>query len=75
VTMTWGSVLSKDGKPLDKRFGYGRNVGQRYDLEHEIGRGHFGHTCLARGKKGETKGKEVAIKIIPKAHVSTVVCI
>ncbi|KAJ0968454.1 hypothetical protein J5N97_025371 [Dioscorea zingiberensis] len=54
---------------LDKSFGYGRNFGAKYELVREVGRGHFGHTCSARVKKGELKGQLVAVKIIPKAKV------
>ena len=35
----------------------------------EVGRGHFGHTCWAKGKKGDLKGQSVAVKIISKAKV------
>lgn len=56
-------------RPLDKNFGYGKNFGAKYELGKEVGRGHFGHTCLATAKKGEIKGKPVAVKIISKAKV------
>jgi serine/threonine protein kinase len=35
-----------------------------------IGRGHFGHTFRAVIKKGDLKGQQVAVKVIPKAKVS-----
>lgn len=53
----------------DKSFGYGKNFGAKYELGREVGRGHFGHTCFARGKKGELKDQPVAVKIISKAKV------
>lgn len=56
-------------RPLDKSFGYGKNFGAKYELGKEVGRGHFGHTCLATAKKGEIKGQLVAVKIISKAKV------
>lgn len=56
-------------RQLDKRFGYPTNFGTRYELGKEVGRGHFGHTCMAKAKKGELKGKSVAVKIISKAKV------
>ncbi|MQL84728.1 hypothetical protein Taro_017243 [Colocasia esculenta] len=56
-------------RPLDKSFGYGTNFGAKYELGKEVGRGHFGHTCSARAKKGEIKGQLVAVKIISKAKV------
>nr|AFP55594.1 serine/threonine protein kinase [Rosa rugosa] len=52
---------------LDKSFGYGKNFGAKFELGKEVGRGHFGHTCSAKGKKGELKGQPVAVKIISKA--------
>ncbi|KAL6005703.1 Cyclin-dependent kinase 4 [Asimina triloba] len=56
-------------QPLDKSFGYGKNFSARYELGKEVGRGHFGHTCMARAKKGEIKGQLVAVKIVSKAKV------
>ncbi|KAK9279195.1 hypothetical protein L1049_012873 [Liquidambar formosana] len=60
---------------LDKSFGYGKNFGAKYELGKEIGRGHFGHTCSARGKKGELKDQPVAVKIISKAKMTTAISI
>lgn len=54
---------------LDKSFGYGKNFGAKYEIGKEVGRGHFGHTCYAKGKKGELKDQPVAVKIISKAKV------
>lgn len=54
---------------LDKNFGYGKNFGAKFEIGKEVGRGHFGHTCWAKGKKGELKGHPVAVKIISKAKV------
>lgn len=54
---------------LDKSFGYSKNFGAKYELGKEVGRGHFGHTCSGRGKKGELKDKPLAVKIISKAKV------
>lgn len=54
---------------LDKSFGYSKNFGAKFELGKEIGRGHFGHTFWARGKKGDLKGKPVAVKIISKSKV------
>lgn len=54
---------------LDKNFGYSKNFGAKYELGKEVGRGHFGHTCWAKGKKGDVKGVAVAVKIISKAKV------
>lgn len=56
-------------RTLDKSFGYGKNFGAKFELGKEVGRGHFGHTCWAKGKKGELKGISVAVKIITKAKV------
>ncbi|RWW48623.1 hypothetical protein BHE74_00045290 [Ensete ventricosum] len=68
-------TIAEDGtgnaeKPtLNKNFGYGKNFGSKYELGKEVGRGHFGNTCLAKAKKGDIKGQTVAVKIIPKAKV------
>eukprot|EP00249_Psilotum_nudum_P014208 c24722_g1_i1 orf=611-2092(+) len=62
-------------KPLDKNFGYANNFHLKYELEHEIGRGHFGHTMLAKVRKGELKDQPVAVKIISKAKMTTPISI
>uniref|UniRef100_A0A6N2L0B5 non-specific serine/threonine protein kinase n=1 Tax=Salix viminalis TaxID=40686 RepID=A0A6N2L0B5_SALVM len=60
---------------LDKSFGYPKNFSAKYELGKEVGRGHFGHTCWAKGKKGERKGQSVAVKIISKAKMTTAISI
>ncbi|XP_038907205.1 CDPK-related kinase 3 isoform X2 [Benincasa hispida] len=60
---------------LDKSFGYGKNFGAKYELGKEVGRGHFGHTCSAKGKKGELRDQPVAVKIISKAKMTTAISI
>ncbi|KAL5572180.1 hypothetical protein UlMin_021777 [Ulmus minor] len=60
---------------LDKTFGYSKNLGAKYELGVEVGRGHFGHTCSAKGKKGELKDQPVAVKIISKAKMTTAIAI
>jgi hypothetical protein len=57
------------GMSLDKSFGFSTHFAAKYDLGREVGRGHFGYTCAATAKKGELKGQEVAVKVIPKAKV------
>ncbi|KAI4319947.1 hypothetical protein MLD38_033480 [Melastoma candidum] len=65
-----------EGEPqLDKYFGYGKNIGAKFELGKEVGRGHFGHTCWAKGKKGELKGQTVAVKVISKAKMTTAISI
>jgi len=54
---------------LDKRFGFSKEFTSRLEVGEEVGRGHFGYTCSARFKKGELKGQQVAVKVIPKAKV------
>ncbi|KAG6423360.1 hypothetical protein SASPL_113754 [Salvia splendens] len=54
---------------LDKNFGYNKNFGAKYELGKEVGRGHFGHTCFAKGRKGELKDLPLAVKIISKPKV------
>ncbi|TQD97656.1 hypothetical protein C1H46_016710 [Malus baccata] len=62
-----GGAEPEPEQSLDKSFGYGKNFGAKYELGKEVGRGHFGHTCSGRGKKGELKDQPVAVKIISKA--------
>ncbi|KAB2596862.1 CDPK-related kinase 4-like [Pyrus ussuriensis x Pyrus communis] len=62
-------------RALDKSFGYGKNIGAKFELGKMVGRGHFGHTCWAKGKKGELKGQPVAVKIIAKAKMTTAIAI
>lgn len=57
------------GAGLDKSFGFSKNFGNKYEMGEEVGRGHFGYTCKAKFKKGEVKGQEVAVKVIPKSKV------
>ncbi|GMI76515.1 hypothetical protein like AT5G24430 [Hibiscus trionum] len=64
-----------EGAVLDKNFGYGKNLGAKFELGKEVGRGHFGHTCWAKGKKGELKGQSVAVKIISKAKMTTAISV
>ncbi|KAG1330732.1 hypothetical protein COCNU_02G007000 [Cocos nucifera] len=52
---------------LDKNFRFEKGFASKYELGEEVGRGHFGYTCCARSKKGELKGQQVAVKVIPKA--------
>ena len=54
---------------LDKTFGYSKHFTAKYELGREVGRGHFGYTCAAKAKKGELKGEDVAVKVVPKAKV------
>lgn len=63
------------GQLLDKSFGYGRNFTAKYELGKEIGRGHFGHTCSAKGIKGELKDQLLAVKIISKSKMTTAISI
>ncbi|CAG7880946.1 unnamed protein product [Brassica rapa] len=52
---------------LDKSFGFSKHFASHYEIDGEVGRGHFGYTCSAKGKKGSLKGQEVAVKVIPKS--------
>lgn len=69
------NLLPEAGSGLDKSFGFSKNFSSKYELGEAIGRGHFGHTCSAKCKKGELKGKQVAVKVIPKAKMTTVIAI
>lgn len=76
---TEGSIPEDEGgegeRHLDKSFGYSKNFAAKYELGKEVGRGHFGHTCWAKGKKGQLKGQTVAVKIISKAKMTTAISI
>ncbi|KAK9157447.1 hypothetical protein Scep_004021 [Stephania cephalantha] len=60
---------------LDKNFGFSKQFGAKYEIGDEVGRGHFGYTSAARVKKGELKGQEVAVKVIPKSKMTTAIAI
>ncbi|PWA95510.1 CDPK-related protein kinase [Artemisia annua] len=60
---------------LDKSFGFLKNIGSKYEIGEEVGRGHFGFTCKAKFKKGEFKGRDVAVKVIPKSKMTTAIAI
>ncbi|KAL6963964.1 CDPK-related kinase 5 [Sarracenia purpurea var. burkii] len=64
-----------DAAELDKSFGFSKQFTSRYDVKDEVGRGHFGYTCSAVSKKGDLKGQQVAVKIIPKAKMTTAIAI
>lgn len=63
------------GAGLDKRFGFSKHFSDKYEVGEEVGRGHFGYTRVATAKKGELKGQQVAVKIIPKAKMTTAIAI
>ncbi|ONM59704.1 Putative CDPK-related protein kinase [Zea mays] len=63
------------GRGLDKGFGFNKGFAAKYDLGDEVGRGHFGYTCAATVKKGARKGESVAVKVIPKAKMTTSIAI
>lgn len=60
---------------LDKSFGFSKHFVTNFDLGQEVGRGHFGYTCSAKGKKGSFKGLDVAVKVIPKSKMTTAIAI
>ncbi|PHT43466.1 CDPK-related kinase 5 [Capsicum baccatum] len=60
---------------LDKNFGYSKNFDSHYELGEEVGRGHFGYTSAAKGKRGSLKGHDVAVKVIPKSKSSFVIAV
>jgi hypothetical protein len=39
-------------------------IWQKFVIGKELGRGHFGHTCSAKDKKGDLKGQAVAFSTI-----------
>ncbi|XP_042002535.1 CDPK-related kinase 1-like [Salvia splendens] len=60
---------------LDKNFGYSKSFYSHFEMEEEVGRGHFGFACAARGKKGCLRGQDVAVKVIPKLKMTTAIAI
>ncbi|XP_057747315.1 CDPK-related kinase 5 [Arachis stenosperma] len=60
---------------LDKGFGFSKHFKNKYEVGSEVGRGHFGYTCAAKFKKGDLKGHQVAVKVIPKAKMTTAIAI
>ncbi|KAL8151947.1 hypothetical protein V2J09_021755 [Rumex salicifolius] len=70
-----GSETDSVGATLDKSFGFSKSFLSKYEVGEEVGRGHFGYTRVATGKKGEMKGQKVAVKIIPKAKMTTAIAI
>ncbi|KAL3819689.1 hypothetical protein ACJIZ3_005594 [Penstemon smallii] len=60
---------------LDKNFGFSKHFNSHFELGEEVGRGHFGYTCSAKGKKGSLKGQDVAVKVIPKSKMTTAISI
>lgn len=63
------------GPGLDKRFGLSKRFKDRYEVGDEVGRGHFGHTVSATCKSGDNIGQKVAVKVIPKAKMTTAIAI
>ncbi|KAL5229993.1 hypothetical protein ABZP36_028769 [Zizania latifolia] len=62
-------------RELDKSFGYARHFAATYELGTEVGRGHFGNTCLARARRGDMRGHMLAVKVISKAKMTTAISI
>ncbi|KAG0500798.1 hypothetical protein HPP92_000870 [Vanilla planifolia] len=60
---------------LNKNFGFSKHFFSKFVLGEEVGRGHFGYTCLANAKKGELNGEDVAVKVIPKTKMTTAIAI
>ncbi|CAM8997538.1 unnamed protein product [Rhodiola kirilowii] len=76
VTIPEGEEGEGDGGVgLDRNFGFSKQFTSRYEMGEEVGRGHFGYTCCAKGLKGDTKSQEVAVKVIPKAKMTTAIAI
>ncbi|XP_022726580.1 CDPK-related protein kinase-like isoform X2 [Durio zibethinus] len=65
----------EEGIELDKRFGFSEDLRSRLEVGEEVGRGHFGYTCSAKFKKGEFKGQQVAVKVIPKSKMTTAIAV
>ncbi|TVU37878.1 hypothetical protein EJB05_11220 [Eragrostis curvula] len=70
-----GGESDGSGRGLDKGFGFNKGFAAKYEMGDEVGRGHFGYTCAAKVKKGARKGESVAVKVIPKAKMTTSIAI
>ncbi|KAM7259383.1 hypothetical protein ACFE04_015124 [Oxalis oulophora] len=64
-----------DQLELDKNFGFLKGFFANYELGQEVGRGHFGYTCCAKAKKGNFKGQDVAVKLVPKSKITTAIAV
>ncbi|XP_027345960.1 CDPK-related kinase 5-like isoform X2 [Abrus precatorius] len=60
---------------LDKNFGFSKQFKHKFELGDEVGRGHFGYTCSAKFLKAQFKPQRVAVKVIPKAKMTTAIAI
>ncbi|KAK1431627.1 hypothetical protein QVD17_08117 [Tagetes erecta] len=76
MTTGTGTIHEGEGeRMLDKNFGFERGFKGKYEMGKEVGRGHFGHTCIAKCKKGALKNQFVAVKVIPKSKMTTAISI
>ncbi|XP_019422352.1 PREDICTED: CDPK-related kinase 5-like isoform X1 [Lupinus angustifolius] len=75
ATIVEGNEADAVATALDKSFGFSKHFVKKYEVGSEIGRGHFGYTCVAKFKKGVMKGQQVAVKVIPKAKMTTAIAI
>ncbi|CAN1278436.1 CDPK-related protein kinase [Linum perenne] len=64
-----------EGVELDRRFGFSKELRSKLEVGEEVGRGHFGYTCSARFRKGDRKGQQVAVKVIPKSKMNTSIAV
>ncbi|XP_047155378.1 CDPK-related kinase 5-like isoform X2 [Vigna umbellata] len=69
------SIPEDEVVALDKNFGFSKQFEQKFEVGDEVGRGHFGYTCAAKFLKGQLKGQHVAVKVIPKAKMTTAIAI
>uniref|UniRef100_M8C6D5 Protein kinase domain-containing protein n=1 Tax=Aegilops tauschii TaxID=37682 RepID=M8C6D5_AEGTA len=66
--------IPEGGEPklgMDKGFSFCKHFFGKYELGEEASCIHFGYTYAAKAKKGEHKGQDVAVKVIPKAKLHT----
>ncbi|KAL8238265.1 hypothetical protein R6Q59_019348 [Mikania micrantha] len=67
-----GKYLFPSGvfEKLNRSFGFSKHIGRKHVIGEEVDKGHFGHTCRVRCKKGVFKGQQFAVKIISKSKLS-----
>ncbi|PON53519.1 Serine/threonine protein kinase [Trema orientale] len=48
---------------FDKRFGFSKNFGNKYETVEEVGRGHFAYTCSAKLKKDGSRDNKLRLNM------------
>lgn len=70
-----GTIPEDEVVALNKNFGFSKQFESKFEVGDEVGRGHFGYTRAAKFVKGNLKGQNVAVKVIPKAKMTTAIAV